>query len=101
MKEIKTLAKRIRAELEDATEYAKLALQYRDSDRIASETYKQLAEQELEHSNKLHAQAVRLINEQKAKGVNAPVAMQAVWDWEHENMIQATAHVRMLLQELR
>ena len=101
MKKIKTLAKKIRGELEDAKSYALLALEEKDADRSLSDTYRQLAEQELEHANKLHAQAVRLINEQKAKGVNAPVAMQAVWDWEHEHMIEETTRIRLLLQELR
>lgn len=45
----------------------------------------------------LHAQAVRLINEQRASGVVAPASMQAVWDWEHELMVDKTAKIRALL----
>lgn len=42
-----------------------------------------------------------MIHEHTAKGHEAPVAMQAVWNWEHERMVEETAHIKMLLNELK
>ena len=101
MKEIKMLAENIREELEDAEKYAWTALKYKDKDRDLAQTVAGLAKQEITHSELLHEQAVRLIKEQHEKGVMPPAAMQAVWDWEHERMIEKTAHVKHLLEMFR
>lgn len=97
MKEIKWIAERIREELEDAEQYAKTALKYKDTNKDLAQACADIAKQELTHSEILHTQAVRLIKAQMAAGVTAPVAMQAVWDWEHEKMIEHTAKIRNLL----
>ena len=101
MKEIKMLAGHIREEMTDAETYAKLALRYKDDDRSLSQTFEKLAEQELDHADMLHAQASRLIKERKENGETPPVAMSAVWSWEHENMMDCVARVKVLLSELR
>ena len=101
MKEIKYIAKRIREELEGAENYARKALQFKDSDTDMSRTLETIAKQELGHVDMLHGQAERLIKEQRAKGVTPPVAMQAVWDWEHEHLIESAAEIRRLLDMLR
>lgn len=101
MKEIKMLAGHIREEMDDAETYAKLALRYKDDDRSLSQTFEKLAEQELDHADMLHAQASRLIKERKENGETPPVAMSAVWSWEHENMMDCVARVKVLLAELR
>lgn len=101
MKEIKMLAGHIREEMNDAETYAKLALKYRDDDRNLSQTFEKLAEQELDHADMLHAQASRLIKERKENGETPPVAMSAVWSWEHENMMDCVARIKVLLAELR
>lgn len=101
MKDIKMLAGHIREEMNDAETYAKLALRYKDDDRSLSQTFEKLAEQELDHADMLHAQASRLIKERKDNGETPPVAMSAVWSWEHENMMDCVARVKVLLAELR
>lgn len=101
MKEIKMLAGHIREEMNDAETYAKLALRYKDDDRSLSQTFEKLSEQELDHADMLHAQASRLIKERKENGETPPVAMSAVWSWEHENMMDCVARVKVLLAELR
>lgn len=97
MKQIKTIVKDIKEELEGATHYAKLATQYKDTDKVLADTYYSIANQELGHIDALHAQAVRMIKAYQATGKEVPVAMQAVWDWEHENQIDDVARVRALL----
>lgn len=94
------LAGHIREEMNDAETYAKLALRYKDDDRSLSQTFEKLAEQELDHADMLHAQASRLIKERKENGETPPVAMSAVWSWEHENMVECVARIKLLLSEL-
>lgn len=97
MKVIKHLVKDIREELEDAEKYAKAAMHYKDHDMELARAFHDLARQELAHSEILHTQAVREINAKRAEGVEPPTAMQAVWDWEHEKMIEETAEIRQML----
>lgn len=98
MKLIADIVKDIREELEGAEHYAKLATEYKDENHSLADTYATMAAQELNHVDMLHVQAARLINAQRSAGVSAPVSMQAVWDWEHELMIDKTAKIRALLE---
>ena len=100
MKEIKILVEHIEEELEDAEKYAKAALYYKHFDPDMSRMYAELSRQELNHSEMLHTQAVKLIKQQHEKGVQSPPAMQAVWDWEHERMIENTSKIKALLNGL-
>ena len=89
------LAEMIREELDDAAKYAKMAVQYKETNRRLGEMFYNLSRQELEHANLEHEQAVQTIRE---SGQKAPAAMQAVWDWEHESQIEETAKIRQLLE---
>lgn len=95
MKELKIIVEKIKEEVVDAEEYAKLALQYKEKDKELAAAFSNLSGQELTHADILHGQAVRLIQARKDP---APVSMQAVWDWEHEKYIERVAKVRALLE---
>lgn len=97
MKQIKELAKNIKEELHDAEKYADLALEYKDSDRQLADVYYALAKQEVEHGNIEHEQVVRLIRDTRAKGVEPPPAMLAVWDWEHGQIIDEQKEIALML----
>ncbi len=84
-------------ELHDAEKYARLYHQYMDEDRQLSEMFKVLSNQELEHMNMEHNQATRLIRQYRDSGKEVPAAMQAIWDWEHEQMVEEEKEVRVLL----
>ena len=90
MHEIKHLAEEIREELDDAEKYAR-------EDPEDASTYADLSRQELGHANRLHEMAVRHIEKAKDAGLHPTEAMQAVWDWEHERMLDRAAHVKTLL----
>lgn len=96
--EIKQFVKDIKEELCGAEHYAKLATQYKDIDRETADMYNKLAIVELDHVSMLHAQVVRHI---KLKNEPAPASMQAVWDWEHEEMVEKEASIRQLLAMYR
>lgn len=91
---IKQLCKMIREELDDAEKYAKEYALVVEKDARLADMFKRLANAELEHATWEHTEATRLIRE---SGQPTPEAMQAVWDWEHELMIEQTAKVRQML----
>lgn len=97
MKQIKTIVKDIKEEVSGATHYAKLATQYKDTDKALADAYYSMANQELAHVDLLHAQAVRMIKAYQATGKEVPVAVQAVWDFEHEMQVDDVSKVKTLL----
>ena len=101
MKIIKDIANRIEEELHDAETYAKLATIYRPDHPEASDTFLTISRQELSHANMLHAQAERMIKEYRERGNTVPPAMQAVYDWEHEKMIDNMARIKTMQDMIR
>ena len=97
LKAIKTIALNIREEQCDAKKYAKLALEYAGIDRALGDMYHELARQEQEHASIQHEHAVRLIGEFTRSGKAVPEAMQAVWDWEHEHMIEEEIEISKMI----
>lgn len=98
MKEIKMLAQMMEAELDDAHEYIKEALHYKHEDTELANMFYELSKQEVEHSHMEHEQAVRLI---KAYNKEAPAAMKAVWDWQHDRLIEHEADIKRLMAMFR
>lgn len=101
MKIIKHIVEDIREEAEGAEHYAKMATKYKDEDRALADCYAKMADTEIGHVNTLHEHVVRLIKASKASGVETPASMQAVWDWEHDKMVDAIARVKTLLSTYR
>lgn len=99
MKMIAEIVEDIREEMDGAEHYAKKAAQYKDQDRRLAGMYADIANQELNHVDALHTQAVRLIQDQRATGAEAPVGMQVVWDWEHSHMVDRVARIKILLDQ--
>ncbi len=97
MKDIKYIVQQIREELEGAENYAKAAAKIKDTRSSDASTYAEMARQELGHVDGLHKMAMRLIENAKSEGAATPPAMQAVWDWEHEQMIDRVARIKSLL----
>ena len=98
MKVIKELANHIREELEDAENYAWLAIHNKADHPALADLYSRLSMAEIDHSNMLHKEAVDIIEKHKRDGHEAPAAMKAVWDWEHEKFMEDLAEVRRLLE---
>lgn len=97
MKIIKMLVEQIEDEACGAEEYAKLAVQYKDEDKILADNYARMADVELQHVDALHAQAIRIIKAWQAKGNEIPPAMEAVWSWEHEKSVDHIARIKVML----
>ena len=96
MHEIRYFAEGIREELDDAEKYAREAVKHAEDPEDAS-TYADLSRQERGHANRLYEMAARHIEKAKDAGSHPSEAEKAVWDWEHERMLDRTAHVKTLL----
>lgn len=94
---IKKLSKMIKEEICDAEKYANCALKYKEEDKALAETFYTLATNELQHMDMLHAQVVRLISDYKAKKGEPPAAMQALYDYVHEEQMDNVKEVKILL----
>lgn len=101
MKKIKCLVENIGEEVEDAEKYAKEAMRMKTEDLELSKVYAELARQELGHADTLHNQAVRIIKAHKATGAETPASMQAIWEWEHEKIMDKTARIKLMLEMLK
>ena len=97
MLEIKKLSKMIKEEIGDAGKYADCAIRYREVDKTLADVFANLANEELKHVDMLHAQVVRLINNYKASHGAPPESMQALYDYVHEEEMEAVKEVRVTL----
>ena len=93
---IKRLSEMIDDELEGAEEYAKAALEMKDSHPDLSRALYSLSQQEMEHMNILHGHVVSEINEYKKTNGDPPPEMQALYDFLHEKQIDEAAHIKTL-----
>lgn len=97
MKLIADIVKDIREELEGAEHYAKLATEFKADNHGLADTYATMASQELNHVEMLHVQVVKIIQLYREEHGAPPEAMMAVWNWEHDGMVDKTARVKVLL----
>lgn len=97
MKIIKMLVEQIEDEACGAEEYAKLAMQYKEEDKLLADNYAKMAEVELQHVDLLHAQVVRIIKAWQAKGNETPPAMEVLYEWGHQKSIDHIARIKVML----
>ncbi len=101
MQIIKKLVEMIEDELEGAEEYAKEANHYKTENAGLSNTFYEIAQQEMKHVSMLHDQVAAIIKRHREDHGEPPAAMMAVWEWEHEKHIEEAAEVRRLLEMYR
>ena len=97
MKIIQKISEMIDEEITDAWKYARCYQNHKEDDPELAKTISQLATEELGHADKLHAQVVRLIKNQREKTGDPPEWMLHVYNYLHERSINRATEVRALL----
>lgn len=99
MRIIELLSAHIEEELEDAYSYAKLALEYKDTEPALAAVFYRLSDEEMSHMDMLHKQVAACISEYRQTHAEPPAAMQAIYDFVHKREIAKAERVASL-QEL-
>lgn len=88
------LMERIDDELQDACDYAKMALEYRDTEPELAVLFARLSEEEMTHMQLLHGAAVEQIERIRRQGGTVPEAMAAVYEYLHKRQIDKAESVK-------
>lgn len=94
MELIEKLLSMVEEELEDAEKYAKCSVKYKDIDGVLAKNFYDLSLEEMRHMDILHEAVVRQIALYKQEHGEAPVAMQAVYDFLHSRHIEKAMEVK-------
>lgn len=97
MQIIKTLSTQIEEEIRDAKSYGLQAKAYKGEYPELASTYYKLAEEEMEHVNKLHDAVTVLIRQYRDKNGEPPANMLAVYNYLHERHVESAAEARSVL----
>ena len=84
-------------EIESAKDYAEKYVEYKaKGDMTRANRYKEMANDELKHSNYIHEWAVKEI-EEISKVYTPPVEMQEAWDKAHKEYVEKVAWIKQML----
>ena len=88
------LMERIDDELQDACDYAKLALEYRDTEPETASLFARLSGEETTHATVLHDCVLEHMEAYRQKGLEVPVAIMAVYEYSHDQQIEKSERVK-------
>ena len=99
MKILKELIEKMHDTMEEVEWYGEKALHLRSTHKELADSYIKVAEMHVDIYKHLHQRVVALIEEEKKKGAPVPVAMTAIWDYEHEKLVEEFAEAKVLIEE--
>lgn len=98
MKIIKDLVSMINDELEGAEDYAKAAVEHKESEPAIASTFYEIATQEMHHVNLLHDRVAETIRKHRDHHGEPPAPMMAVYEYLHGKHIDKAAEVKRYLE---
>lgn len=101
MKILKDLIEKADDTLEEIELYAEKAMHLRTEHRALADCYIRIAEMHVNIYGMLHERMVALIDEEKRKGIEVPISMEAIWEYEHEKLIKEFAEAKFLIDEYK
>ena len=96
MKMIKKIIDQIYDELEGSEEYIECAMKEKAEHPTIANMYYEMSLMEMSHVDKLHSAVVTLINEAKAKGEEPPPTMMAIYEYEHEKIMEEATEIKVM-----
>lgn len=96
MEIIELLSDHIEDELEDACNYARLALEYKDKDQDVAKLFWDLSNEEIGHMDRLHKAVVTKIDQYRREHGEAPTGMTALYDYLHRRQMDKAGKVAAL-----
>lgn len=96
MKVIELLSEHIEDELNDACTYAKLALEYKETDPEMAALFNKLSQEEMTHMDALHKSVVSHIEAYKRLKGEPPEGMKALYDFMHKREIDRAEKITNL-----
>lgn len=96
MKMIELLSEHIEDELEDACTYAKLALEYKETEPEVAQLFNKLSQEEMEHMDALHKREAVYIERYRQKNGEPPEGMKALYDFLHKREIEKAEKITAL-----
>ena len=96
MKMIKKIIDQIYDELEGAEEYIECAIKEKNEHPSIANMYYEMSLMEMSHVDKLHGAVTTLINEAKAKGEEVPPTMMAIYEYEHEKIMEEATEIKVM-----
>ena len=97
MKKIEKLSNKIETEIESAHEYAKCALEEKETDPAVAEVYYKIATNHLNDMSALHTQVVAIINDYRKERGEPPESMKMLYNILHKKHIENAAAVKGML----
>ena len=96
MKIIKCLADKIEEELNDAQSYAEMAQNWKEEEPETADLFLELSQEEMGHMEKLHKEAVRLIEEYREKNGTIPEGMEMLYNYLHNKHIEKAKMIKVM-----
>lgn len=94
MKMIQLFMEHIDDELQDAHDYATLALENKDTEPEAADLFARLSEEEMQHAKLLHEMVATYIERLRRNGGVVPESMAAVYEYLHKKQIKRAKAIR-------
>ena len=101
MKIMELLMERIDEELQDACDYAKMALEYQATEPETAALFAKLSGEETTHATALHDCVFMKMETYRQKGREMPAGMMAVYECLHKRQIEKAEKVQLLQKMYR